>query len=151
MTLAKSFCERRPEGASSPAKWNRISEVAEKTKGMLHNVLESVHHFALGSIAGAFGAFMVYPSCPADTAWPTAITGIRHEASMTLAKSFCERRPEGCCTTFLSLYTTLLWVVLPVLLVLSWSTPLTWSRLGLLGNFMSSRHGLAHSHHRDTP
>lgn len=27
----------------------------------LHNVLESAHHFALGSIAGAFGAFMVYP------------------------------------------------------------------------------------------
>jgi len=31
------------------------------TKSFLHNVLESVHHFALGSIAGAFGAFMVYP------------------------------------------------------------------------------------------
>jgi solute carrier family 25 aspartate/glutamate transporter 12/13 len=27
----------------------------------LHNVLESAHHFALGSLAGAFGAFMVYP------------------------------------------------------------------------------------------
>lgn len=27
----------------------------------IHNVLESMHHFALGSIAGAFGAFMVYP------------------------------------------------------------------------------------------
>ncbi|MCJ1352486.1 MAG: mitochondrial aspartate-glutamate transporter agc1 [Icmadophila ericetorum] len=27
----------------------------------LHNILESVHHFGLGSIAGAFGAFMVYP------------------------------------------------------------------------------------------
>jgi solute carrier family 25 aspartate/glutamate transporter 12/13 len=26
-----------------------------------HSVLESVHHFALGSLAGAFGAFMVYP------------------------------------------------------------------------------------------
>ncbi|KAL9125316.1 MAG: hypothetical protein Q9217_005462 [Psora testacea] len=41
------------------------SEVAEKaisnTKRYLHNVLESVHHFGLGSIAGAFGAFMVYP------------------------------------------------------------------------------------------
>ena len=30
-------------------------------KNVLHAVLESVHHFALGSIAGAFGAFMVYP------------------------------------------------------------------------------------------
>ena len=36
-------------------------EVAEKTKSVLHSVLESAHHFALGSIAGAFGAFMVYP------------------------------------------------------------------------------------------
>ena len=41
------------------------SEVAQKatTKGkkLLHSVLESIHHFGLGSIAGAFGAFMVYP------------------------------------------------------------------------------------------
>lgn len=41
------------------------SETAEKaistTRRYLHNVLESAHHFALGSIAGAFGAFMVYP------------------------------------------------------------------------------------------
>lgn len=32
-----------------------------KTKSILHSVLESAHHFALGSVAGAFGAFMVYP------------------------------------------------------------------------------------------
>lgn len=32
-----------------------------RTQRYLHNVLESAHHFALGSIAGAFGAFMVYP------------------------------------------------------------------------------------------
>lgn len=32
-----------------------------RSKDFLHNVLESVHHFALGSLAGAFGAFMVYP------------------------------------------------------------------------------------------
>ncbi|KAF2086184.1 mitochondrial carrier [Saccharata proteae CBS 121410] len=32
-----------------------------KTKSFFHNVLESAHHFALGSLAGAFGAFMVYP------------------------------------------------------------------------------------------
>ena len=31
------------------------------TKRYLYTLLESVHHFALGSIAGAFGAFMVYP------------------------------------------------------------------------------------------
>ncbi|KAH9826804.1 calcium-binding mitochondrial carrier protein Aralar2-like [Teratosphaeria destructans] len=39
--------------------------IAEKTvansKTFLHDVLVSAHHFALGSIAGAFGAFMVYP------------------------------------------------------------------------------------------
>lgn len=32
-----------------------------KTSGFLHGLVQSVHHFALGSIAGAFGAFMVYP------------------------------------------------------------------------------------------
>lgn len=34
---------------------------ATKTKSFLHGLLESAHHFALGSLAGAFGAFMVYP------------------------------------------------------------------------------------------
>ncbi|KAJ5908039.1 hypothetical protein N7495_000721 [Penicillium taxi] len=38
-----------------------VEKAAAKTTSLLHNVLESVHHFALGSIAGAFGAFMVYP------------------------------------------------------------------------------------------
>ncbi|KAL6705814.1 mitochondrial aspartate-glutamate transporter agc1 [Coniothyrium glycines] len=42
-----------------------ISDAGQKvfatTKSIWHDVLESVHHFALGSIAGAFGAFMVYP------------------------------------------------------------------------------------------
>lgn len=41
------------------------AETAQKavssTKRLMHSVLESAHHFALGSIAGAFGAFMVYP------------------------------------------------------------------------------------------
>lgn len=32
-----------------------------KSKTFLHGLLESAHHFALGSVAGAFGAFMVYP------------------------------------------------------------------------------------------
>jgi solute carrier family 25 aspartate/glutamate transporter 12/13 len=36
-------------------------KVKTTTQGVLHSVLESVHHFALGSLAGAFGAFMVYP------------------------------------------------------------------------------------------
>ncbi|KAL2866235.1 citrin [Aspergillus lucknowensis] len=36
-------------------------KAADRTKSVLHGVLESAHHFALGSLAGAFGAFMVYP------------------------------------------------------------------------------------------
>jgi solute carrier family 25 aspartate/glutamate transporter 12/13 len=31
------------------------------TQNVLHSILESAHHFGLGSMAGAFGAFMVYP------------------------------------------------------------------------------------------
>lgn len=42
-----------------------VSDAGQKvfatTKSIWHDVLESVHHFALGSLAGAFGAFMVYP------------------------------------------------------------------------------------------
>ncbi|KHJ32981.1 putative mitochondrial carrier [Erysiphe necator] len=30
-------------------------------KNFLHSIFESIHHFGLGSIAGAFGAFVVYP------------------------------------------------------------------------------------------
>lgn len=37
------------------------NKAIDKSRSALYNVLESVHHFALGSIAGAFGAFMVYP------------------------------------------------------------------------------------------
>ena len=37
------------------------SQAVSTTQRYLHNVLESVHHFALGSVAGAFGAFVVYP------------------------------------------------------------------------------------------
>lgn len=44
-------------GSAAKAAGNTIS----RTQRYLHNVLESAHHFALGSIAGAFGAFMVYP------------------------------------------------------------------------------------------
>lgn len=38
-----------------------IQKVRTTSQNVLHNILESVHHFALGSLAGAFGAFMVYP------------------------------------------------------------------------------------------
>ena len=38
-----------------------LNQAADRGKRFLRGMLESVHHFALGSIAGAFGAFMVYP------------------------------------------------------------------------------------------
>ena len=44
------------EGAAASAE-----KTISKGKQFLHSILESAHHFALGSIAGAFGAFMVYP------------------------------------------------------------------------------------------
>lgn len=44
-------------GAATEAAGKAVS----KTKVFLHSLLESAHHFTLGSIAGAFGAFMVYP------------------------------------------------------------------------------------------
>lgn len=38
-----------------------IPKIKAPAGTFLHSVLESAHHFALGSLAGAFGAFMVYP------------------------------------------------------------------------------------------
>ncbi|KAF7184989.1 Calcium-binding mitochondrial carrier protein Aralar2 [Pseudocercospora fuligena] len=42
-----------------------VSDIAQKavvkSQSFFHDVLVSAHHFALGSLAGAFGAFMVYP------------------------------------------------------------------------------------------
>ena len=46
---------------ASGAASDMANKAVSKTRSILHNVLESAHHFALGSIAGAFGAFMVYP------------------------------------------------------------------------------------------
>ncbi|KIW83387.1 hypothetical protein Z517_02632 [Fonsecaea pedrosoi CBS 271.37] len=47
------------------AKLNAVAEAADravsKSQQLLRSLLESAHHFGLGSIAGAFGAFMVYP------------------------------------------------------------------------------------------
>ena len=40
---------------------NAAAKTVSGSKSFLHDVLISAHHFALGSIAGAFGAFMVYP------------------------------------------------------------------------------------------
>ncbi|PQE28342.1 mitochondrial carrier protein [Rutstroemia sp. NJR-2017a BBW] len=40
---------------------NGASQAKAVGGSLLFSILESVHHFALGSLAGAFGAFMVYP------------------------------------------------------------------------------------------
>lgn len=41
---------------------NQMKEkAATRGQHIMHQVLESAHHFGLGAIAGAFGAFMVYP------------------------------------------------------------------------------------------
>lgn len=40
---------------------DKTSAALASSKSFFHDVLVSAHHFALGSIAGAFGAFMVYP------------------------------------------------------------------------------------------
>ncbi|KAE8358547.1 mitochondrial carrier domain-containing protein [Aspergillus caelatus] len=52
---------RMPLAIAGQAAVSTAHKAADKTKSLLYNVLESVHHFALGSLAGAFGAFMVYP------------------------------------------------------------------------------------------
>lgn len=52
---------RTPFVAAGQAATDAAQKAADKTKSLMHGVLESAHHFALGSIAGAFGAFMVYP------------------------------------------------------------------------------------------
>ncbi|KAF2815101.1 calcium-binding mitochondrial carrier protein-like protein Aralar1 [Mytilinidion resinicola] len=49
-------------GAGAAGALNDVGAKAfSTTQSILHNVLEAVHHFGLGSLAGAFGAFMVYP------------------------------------------------------------------------------------------
>ncbi|KAE8447263.1 hypothetical protein EG329_010957 [Mollisiaceae sp. DMI_Dod_QoI] len=47
--------------AFSDVAGSTIKKAETMTQTFLHNALESVHHFGLGALAGAFGAFMVYP------------------------------------------------------------------------------------------
>lgn len=53
-----------PSGYEAPFQ-NPLPTIAQKrvagSESFLHDIAISAHHFALGSIAGAFGAFMVYP------------------------------------------------------------------------------------------
>ncbi|KAI9675132.1 MAG: mitochondrial aspartate-glutamate transporter agc1 [Caeruleum heppii] len=50
---------------ATAAMGSKAAEAGQKaistSKSILRSVLESAHHFALGSVAGAFGAFVVYP------------------------------------------------------------------------------------------
>ncbi|KIW17084.1 hypothetical protein PV08_04275 [Exophiala spinifera] len=50
---------------TASSKLSAVTDAADravsKSQQFLHSLLESAHHFGLGSIAGAFGAFMVYP------------------------------------------------------------------------------------------
>ncbi|EME48544.1 hypothetical protein DOTSEDRAFT_67554 [Dothistroma septosporum NZE10] len=52
-----------PDGRDGPLGGVAEVGVKEHTRSgsFLHDVLVSAHHFGLGSLAGAFGAFMVYP------------------------------------------------------------------------------------------
>ncbi|KAG9236572.1 mitochondrial carrier domain-containing protein [Amylocarpus encephaloides] len=47
--------------AFSQATSATVEKAKTTSQNVLHSILESAHHFALGSLAGAFGAFMVYP------------------------------------------------------------------------------------------
>ena len=46
---------------ASGAASQMVNKATSTSHNILHSILESAHHFALGSIAGAFGALMVYP------------------------------------------------------------------------------------------
>ena len=48
-------------GAALASGQKAADKAVSMTTKVLHQIAESAHHFALGSIAGAFGAFMVYP------------------------------------------------------------------------------------------
>ena len=50
-----------PSWRSRDVEDGTLTKTKDSTRKILSNVLESGYNFALGSIAGAFGAFMVYP------------------------------------------------------------------------------------------
>lgn len=50
----------RPTTSTSALEKSK-SIVKEEAQSFVHTALETLHHFGLGSLAGAFGAFMVYP------------------------------------------------------------------------------------------
>jgi solute carrier family 25 aspartate/glutamate transporter 12/13 len=52
---------RNPFGMSDAPTSHETSSSSLSSSKLMHGILESVYHFGLGSFAGAFGAFMVYP------------------------------------------------------------------------------------------
>ena len=56
-----SWRNRYPPESKLKASKERINDTAATSTSIFHDIIESAHHFALGSLAGAFGAFMVYP------------------------------------------------------------------------------------------
>jgi len=56
-----SSWRNRGVGAALDAAGKKLEKAKTASQNFLHSVLESAHHFALGSFAGAFGALMVYP------------------------------------------------------------------------------------------
>ena len=59
--LDPSWRSRYHAESNLKASSERAKKTAPTSSSIFHDILESIHHFALGSLAGAFGAFMVYP------------------------------------------------------------------------------------------
>lgn len=56
-----SWRNRYSSGSEMKASKKIADDNTATSTSIFHDIVESVHHFALGSLAGAFGAFMVYP------------------------------------------------------------------------------------------
>lgn len=52
---------RNPYGMSDEPAPEQRGKTTFSSSKIIHGVLESIYHFGLGSVAGAFGAFVVYP------------------------------------------------------------------------------------------
>lgn len=53
--------QHTPYGDTRGAAGDKPATAVATSKSFMHDLLVSAHHFALGSVAGAFGAFVVYP------------------------------------------------------------------------------------------
>lgn len=59
--LDASWHQKYKDGSATSTAASKATAALTAPGSLMHDILESVHHFALGSLAGAFGAFMVYP------------------------------------------------------------------------------------------